>query len=328
MNEEQKAFEEALKQVFGPSAHEEDVMERADLSEEEFALSDAEDLEILMHRDAHFGGSFEVMLEYYQRGGKGISEDLLPERIEELQQLQLSSGQDLASYLLGGAEAERVARARHAYRSLRELYDLESPSNPYPKLLADLILSEEEEAEEEVQAIVSQGQVAVPYLLQLLAAQDFYDPLYPGYGQAPALAAKCLGLIGDPKAITPLFEGIDSSDFFGEEAICEALHQIGQPAKNFLIRVLELRPMTRDNERAARALTHFVPDDEVAKACLHQLEDPEVAKHENLAGYLVLGCEGLADPEERQRFAALTNRVDLQNLRLDINALAKQWQKR
>ena len=152
--------------------------------------------------------------------------------------------------------------------------------------------------------------------------------MYKRQGQAPALAAKCLGLIGDPKAITPLFEGIDSSDFFGEEAICEALHQIGQPAKNFLIRVLELRPMTRDNERAARALTHFVPDDEVAKACLHQLEDPEVAKHENLAGYLVLGCEGLADPEERQRFAALTNRVDLQNLRLDINALAKQWQKR
>lgn len=327
MNNEQKSFEELLRQVFGPASEEDMEIEKADLSEEGYALADAEDIEILMHRDAHFGGSFDVMLDYYQNGGKGVCEEMLLERIEELRQLQQSSRQDLAGYLLSGFEAEHVARARNAYKSLRELYELETSTNPLPKLLADLILSEDEEAEEEIAAVVAQGSTIVPYLQQLLSADDFYDPLFPGYGQAPALAAKCLGLIKDPEAIIPLFEAINASDFIGEEAACEALHQIGEPAKDFLIRILQLRPITRDNERAARILTHFAPDEELAKVCLEQLEDQDVGSHENLAAYLVLGCEGLTNPTDQERFQALIHRSDLSNLRLDIDTLSKEWRK-
>ncbi len=34
-------------------------------------LYDSDDIEVLMHRHAHFGGSFGIMLDYYEKGGKG-----------------------------------------------------------------------------------------------------------------------------------------------------------------------------------------------------------------------------------------------------------------
>lgn len=327
MDEERKPFDELLRQIFGPSLHAEgdEDLERADLSEEAFALADAEDLEILMHRDAHFGGRFEVMLEYYREGGKGVSEELLPERIVELAQLQDSSGQDLAAYLLTGPEAERVARARATYKALSDIYDVEDTENSHPKLLADLILSEDEEAEEEIKAIVAEGSTIVPLLVQLLRADDFHDPLYPGYGQAPALAARCIGLIGDTSSIPVLFEAMGAGDFFAEEDVVHALKDIGPEAKKFLLKVLILRPLTHDNENAARALTHFVPDSEVAEHCLNQLDDPEIATHPNLVAYLVLCCEGLQKEADRQRFIALKQRPDLQNLDKDMAVIAKSW---
>ena len=74
----------------------------------------------------------------------------------------------------------------------------------------------------------------MPALIDLLRNEDFYDPLFPGYGEAPVLAAKCLGLIGDKRAIISLFEAIGEGDFFNEDIILDALHVIGNPARDFL----------------------------------------------------------------------------------------------
>ena len=59
---------------------------------EDFPIAYSIDNAILMHRDAHFGGDFDVMLDYYQKEGKGISKDFDIERIQELAQVQKSSG--------------------------------------------------------------------------------------------------------------------------------------------------------------------------------------------------------------------------------------------
>ncbi len=199
-----------MREALGLPDSEEAYDDRADLSDETYDLADAEDVEILMHRDAHFGGSFPLMFDYYARDGKGVNQEFSLDRMERLHQAETASGQDLASMVLSGADAEKVAQVRRVYHGLRKIYELDDSENPHPKLLADLILSEEEQPNDEIEAIVEQGSAIVPTLIQLLQAREFYDPLFPGYGFAPALAAQCLGRIKDYRAVAPLFEAIDA----------------------------------------------------------------------------------------------------------------------
>ena len=105
---------------------------------ETLPLVEEEVKEILMHRDAHFGGQFSVMRDYYTTEGKGVHFS-----VEEVERLENLVDEDLAPLLLSGSDMERVGKARATYRQLRELCEVENPKNPHPRLLADLILSED-----------------------------------------------------------------------------------------------------------------------------------------------------------------------------------------
>lgn len=292
---------------------------------EEFPLNDQNNIEILMHREAHFSGSFKYMLEYYAQGGKGIRPEFEIENIRKLAELELTLQVNLAATFLTGPDAEKVALAKTAYKKLRDLYEKEPPS-PFPILIADLIFSEEEIPAKEIEAIVHQKSVIVPSLVELLKAEEFYDPLFPGYGQAPSLAARCLGLIGDKRAIISLFEAIGQEDFFNEDILLESLKLIGEPAKTFLLHVVKGRPINFDNERAAIALIQFKDDPEVALTCFELLMDPIVRKDVVLCTYLVLACEGLTDPEHREKFLKLAAEPKISSsLRRDLLTVSKCW---
>jgi len=298
-----------------------------DLSEG-YAFTDANDNAILMHRDAHFGGKFDIMIDYYEREGKGSLPEFDLERIRELDQYEKQSGTNLAGMLLLGPEAERVAQAKDAYRKLKELYSERKKdiTKTYPCLLADLILSEEEEPEQEMNAIIAEKSAIVSALLNLIHSEDYYDPLFPGYGKSPALAAKCLGIIGDKRAITSLFELIGDGEFFNEDMAIDALKHIGKPAKEFLLTVLHGKPITYDNERAAVALVQFKDDPEVVKACFRMLKELDLKKHTLLATYLILVCEGLQEPSERKQLVDIGNAEKTPSmLKQDIKTIAKLW---
>ena len=261
---------------------------------EEFPLGYALDNAILMHRDIHFGGNFDIMLEYYGGEGKGISSEIELTHIQELYAVEKKSGKNLSGVVLSGAEAEVVAKGKNAYKKLRQLCEVENPKNPVPKLVANLILADTEEEEKSaLEAIIAQKSAAVPALIDLLRNEDYYSALYPGYGNAPVLAAAALGKIGDKRAIISLFEAVGEGDFFNEDTILDALHGIGEPARDFLLRVLQGRPLTIDNEKAAIALVRFKEDSLVSKACLQMLDTLDLKKEEALATYLALACEGL-----------------------------------
>lgn len=297
--------------------------------EEEFALTDSIDTQILMHRDAHFGGKFEFMLDYYNKGGKGIHPEFRLERICELAETEHKMGQNLSPLMLTGADAEKVAAARAAYKSLRDLYETKSVKALLPQLIADLILAEEEEPESEIAAIVAQKSPAVPFLIDLLRSPEFADPLFPGYGLAPALAVKCLGAIGDKRALISLFEAIGEGDFFNEDLILDSLKSIGEPAKEFLLKVLHGRPLNYDNERAAIALERFKEDPAVGKACLEMLFQPDVNKDILLSTYLALNCEALADAEDRRRYIALAQDDSTsKSVKIDMQTIIKGWKAR
>ncbi len=246
---------------------------------------------VLMHRDAHFGGRFSIMIDYYEKGGKGACQDIEIKDIYDLAELEKQGEQNLAPLLLSGADAEKVAHSRDTYKKLRDLYNDESLAAKYPRLLADLILSEEEDPIEEIEAIVKEKGKIIPAILEIMRNDELSDPLFPGYGHAPALAAKCLGRIGDKRAIYTLFQLIGEGDFDEEAMAIEALSKMGTPAKEFLLQVVKGRPLNMDNERAAIALLAFKDDPEVAKVCSQLLSDPDVKKEPILTSYLGFVCE-------------------------------------
>ncbi len=294
---------------------------------ENFPIVDSLDHEILMHRDAHFGGQFSIMLDYYKLGGKGVMPEFDLPRLERLAALEKDLKQNLAALVLEGSEAQKVADAREAYRKLRAIYEIKKTTTPYPRLLADLILTEDEEAESEIAAIAAEKDKIVPPLIDLLRSEELYDPLFPGYGQAPSLLVKCLARIGDKRAIISLFEAIGQGDFFADELILKALQAIGDPAREFLLRVILGRPLNEDNEKAAIALLVFKDEDHVAETCFDLLQQPDIRKDPCLPTYLVLICAGLKDPEKRLAFRELAKQENLpRDLREDMKTIIHDWE--
>ncbi len=299
----------------------------ANLPFERFPMVDAIDHEILMHRDAHFGGLFSIMLDYYRQEGKGVQPEFDIARIEHLAHLEEQLKQNLAASFLAANEMQKVADAREAYQKLRAIYEVKKSKTPYPRLIADLILSEEEEPEVEIAAIAAEKDKIVPMLIDLLRSEELYDPLFPGYGQAPFLAVQCLGRIGDKRAIISLFEALGQSDFFADDQIIKALKAIGKPARDFLLHVLNGRPLNEDNEKAAIALIAFKDDEEVANHCFDLLQKSDVQKDPCLPTYLVLACAGLQDPLRRQAFKVMFHDSHLPSLlREDIKGIMHDWE--
>lgn len=295
-------------------------------NDEELPLANAQDSAILMHRDVHFGGKFDVMLDYYINEGKGVNPDFDLERIHTLAKIEKETKKNLAPEILSGADAEKIAEAKNAYKKLRSLYDHPKSATKNMLLIADLILSEDLEPQKEIEAIVQEKSAIVPALIELLRSEEYYDPLFPGYGLAPSLAAQCLGLIGDKRAIVSLFEAMKQGDFFDEDVDLAALKAIGNPAKEFLLKVLHGRPINEDNERAAIALIAFKDDEQVSKTCLEMLKDLQIRKNIPLSTYLILACEGLQKHEDREAFKNLSKEENTPKMLVqDILAIAKNW---
>ena len=290
----------------------------------EHQVSDTQDVEILMHREAHFGGNFDVMIDYYQKDGKGCSPNINASRIVELAELEKSSGENMAAVMLTAADAEKIHKIRETYKTLRDVYEVKEKSNPIPTLIADLILSEEIHPETEIKAFLPYKQSSVTALMDLLKNPDFYDPLFPGYGYAPEHAAEILAHIGDRRAIIALFEAIGEGDFFNDEGILRALKAIGEPAKEFLLKVLQGRPFNEDNEKAAIALENFKGDETVGNTALELLQDPAVLKDHIFSTYLVFLCEDLPQHPYKEKLLAVAKVPNLsKELLRDIQVVAK-----
>lgn len=300
--------------------------ESLELSEHSLPLSDQVSNDILMHRDSHFGGKFEFMREYYLEEGTGALPDFDLEKINELARYEREIGQDIAPLLLTQSELEKVKCSIRMYRALQKICNLSQDVNSIPSLLADLILSEEAEPISEIKRL-ARNEKALPYLVDLLQTEEFYDPVFPGYGRAPLHAARCLGEMGSEKAIIPLFENMKADNFASEEKIISALKQIGEQAFNFLLEVLVKTPLTEDNEKAAIALMGFGETEAFAQAALSLLKKPEVLSQFNLAVQLLLACVGLKNENEIESFLALEKSIP-STLQIDFFYVSKQLKKK
>src|ERR1700722_14207481 len=96
-----------------------DETEEFDEHDDNSYLTDELDHTILMHRDAHFGGNFQTMIDYYDQEGIGVLPELDIERIQYLAEVELELQQDLSNVLLSAPEKEKIAAVKKAYLDLR-----------------------------------------------------------------------------------------------------------------------------------------------------------------------------------------------------------------
>lgn len=284
---------------------------------------------IIMHREVHFGGSFASMLGYYEQGNAGICPEFEVSRIRELAQYEEEIGKNLAELFLLEEEHEEVEEALLCYHALNALVHANKPGNPIPKLSAALVLAEnEEQVSAAIAALAAHKDSAVQAMIELLGSEQMHNPLFPGFGLAPARASQALCQLGDKRAIIALFEALGrEEDFFDEEVILSAFRSIGAPAKEFLLRLAKRSPIDRDSELAIIALVAFKDDEEAAHACWQLLQRADILAHPILANYLALVCEGLKNPETRAAFHRMSLDTRLPSpLRRDIATVAKSWE--
>lgn len=282
--------------------------------------------DILMHRDAHFAGDFASMLSYYQTGGRGAVLEVSIEQIQALHNLENEISSNLAAQVLGGAEAEKVAKSKAAYQRLREVYESDLAQDDPARLIADLILVEDDE-ETCLEAIIAKGACMQEPLLNLLASQEFADDLCPGYGLAPLLAAKALGEIGDQKALEALFVLLDDEREELVFEVLEALKTMGPIASSFAQKTLVSQPMSRDNHRAAYLLSSvFSHEEQSAKAALSFLQQNKSVIEPGLLSILILLCASLKSEDQRLQFQNWAEQEDLSPyLKKDLEAVYYDW---
>ncbi len=290
---------------------------------ESFPLLDALELEILMHKEAHFAASFDAMLTYYKEDGVGCMPDFSIATIEKLKALEESSKKNLAEMLLPDSAKEEVAKAKKMYISLRDAYNKD---DALPKLVSDLILTEENYPEKEIEALIKEKK-AFDSLVKIISSEPFYDPIYPGYGRTPIFAAKCLQKIGNPDALIPLFEALSEDNFFTDEAIIDAICSFKENATEFLLKRLQSMPLSKENEQAAICLTHFEASEKIGKSCIKLLEDKNLLlKKPTLAVYLILSCTKLSK-DDQDKFKKLTHDKSFPNhLEMDAKLIMRAWQ--
>lgn len=278
------------------------------------------DLEILMHKDAHFGGSFPVMLEYYENDGVGVQEDFEIERIRELSFADTEG--HLSSEVLPELAKSDVLFSKELYKKFRDCYEDE---DELPKKLADLILSESLDPAKEIQALTRYQKRAIKPLVEILLQDYFYNPLNPGYGRGPINAAIALKTLGNKDAIPYLFNALGKS-FTVDEVVMNALMSFEGAGLNFLQDRLKGSPYTKDNYLAAMALASFATNDETACLALNQLQRKDTFSHPSYVSYLICICEGLENNQEREIFAKIAKGSDLKpSIAAEMALILKFW---
>ncbi len=278
------------------------------------------DLEILMHKDAHFGGSFDVMIEYYQSDGIGVQEDFDIERIQELASFDNTS--HLSAEVLPELAINDVLFSKELYKKFRHCYE---GDDLLLKKLADLILTESWDPKEEIDALAAFNERAIKPLVEILTQDHFYNPLNPGYGRAPINIALTLKKIGSHEAIPYLFQALGKS-FSIDEILIQTLISFGHKGEDFLRARLAATPYTKDNYFAAMALSSFPTSPETAKLALSLISLKESIPHSAYFSYLICICEGLEADSDRKIFIELSKNDQLsKDISSEMALIASFW---
>jgi len=292
-------------------------------SDERLSVFDEEDKEILMHKEAHFAGSFPLMIECYKKNGKGAVLDTSLTRLQTLFAKEKELNTSLAPFFLSGADAEMVAASKKLYTQLALLFEQDAP--PLSKAIASLILAEKKEEKEALKEVLEYQEKAIDLLIDVLKTPQLLNPLFPGYGKTPLLAGDALGILQAEKAIPHLFALSLEEDPAFEECARKNLKKIGTKAKDFLKKILEKTPISKAHESALFCLSSF-SSPSLSSFFFSLLQE----KYTELpfALYLALGCE-LLPQKQQEELKIFAKKPDLpDSLEKELQFLIKTWDKK
>lgn len=251
-------------------------------------LLDETDGIIIAHKEAHFGGSFYAMIEYYSQGGIGASEECPLHRIEELYLIEKNSDENLTAILLPQHKIQEIENAKTLYYKLKTVN--EEATNILAKEIGELILTEDAYPESTIQKIVAFGPDAIQPLFTLLDAEEMYSELSPGYGLAPLNAIRALSHIRSTAILQKAFLLIGRHGFEYDEALTSCC--ASQPeAEDFGLQRLSKTP-SKDGEHASIILSKLQSEKGAEKALtiLESLSPTDNATYYIYITYLLEFC--------------------------------------
>ena len=268
------------------------------------------DSEILKHKEAHFSGSFEQMIEYYKLQKIGTLSDINIRRIEHLQHQEQQNHGSLSNEYLSEDDIAEVLEAKKMYKELKEHYQ-NPQKNELLTLIYDLILTEKEYPLDEINAVVKQQNAITKNLIHILQNPNLSNPLFPGYGLAPLNIIRCLKHLKDEKAIPILFETFKRCDYYIENEVIQALIEMKSVSTQFLIQRIKSLPISHDNEHAACILSNFPPKQDISMSAFEVLKTIQIQKNTPLVGYLLLCCGKLKGNKNRETLNKLMKNTKL-----------------
>lgn len=282
-------------------------------------LMSEEDRWILMYRDVHFSGNFELMLEYFQNGGIGCHPEIDEDDIMRLANFEGRQGCNLSDVCLSEIEQERVEEAQKEYQRLRDLFENPKKEELPARWLVRLIFAEEAHPLKEIAAVVHFYKELKPVLREILLSGKYEDTLSPGYGKAPLRVLRVLFHVKDVECIPLLFSLMQRNDFSFDSAVVRTLVSMGEPARAFLEKVMASKICTLDNENAAIALCSFPSAYSTERLAVETLDKIDWHHHFDFANYLINLCIETQDPSLRSRLQAWCRDVHKpQELRQEI----------
>jgi hypothetical protein len=271
---------------------------------EAFQIVDEEDREILLQRDAHFGGSFIAMQEHYEKfsgqdmpGYYGVLETISLSRILFLADVERRLGKNLAPKILSGSDAEHVALARTAYERIAQLSN--EPFSIPLQLFLDCTNSfgERSLTQEEKDTLRRNPKL----LLELAAADQFRDSLFPGFGYAPLRALKWLVEAHVEEALPLCFNLLAVAQEEEEEELFSLIPKFGGEAFEYARRTFLSRPVTPFHEKLMLVLLHFsaIYEKEVKALLIQQVATSDIYHYPTILRWIVVGIGDL-DQETRK----------------------------
>lgn len=255
------------------------------------------DREIIKHKQVHFASSFPAMIAYYEKESKGAVLPVEIERLQELHGIEQATGHDLATLVLSDQDIVEIKQAKEAYHKIEALEKDQED-------LVDLIFSEEEDPKELIEKL-SQNATIRPLLLEMLQSDDFFNPLFPGYGFAPVLAAKVLAKAKEKKAIPLIFERIGQLTFDIENDLFATLANFEQEGIDFLLQILRHKGLSSEVKHAILALAYFEPNEELSIEALRKLQSLPLVNADVHSIVLIELCRALKDQKQRVEFSQL-----------------------
>lgn len=269
----------------------------------------------VIYRDLHCDGKWNMFLDTLRRDGSEAGEDVL-KQVLTLQRYEEKNKTNVRDFLTkeNSILMEGLLKKVQDWRNRVAKYEKTPPSNPAQEAeyyCAKIVAEPQKAREKMAKHIERAGAAAVPILMEIAADELMYEPFGPGMGVAPVMAISLLGRLKAEPAVNLLAGLLSHEMLIVREEAFSAMVEIGAPAIDGLIAILDKRPVGDAQLDAAAVLAEIGCDQRIYDAAFKLIgegsfgESPEML---SFAADMLSACE---DPKAVEVLTKLLDDPDL-----------------